>query len=93
MKDPRIVDAHFYRGYRATGTFDQLILQEQVSLHLLPGRDLMAAMNENRQPLCSAADGRLVVEMIMAVFASHRQNGQRVLFPLSDRENPLAQWT
>ena len=67
-------------------------LKEQVSLHLLPARDLIAAMNENRQPLCSAADGRLVIEMIMAVFASHRQNGQRVAFPLTDRENPLAQW-
>ncbi|HEY3901751.1 MAG TPA: Gfo/Idh/MocA family oxidoreductase [Chthoniobacter sp.] len=68
-------------------------LKEQVSLHLLPARDLIAAMNENRQPLCSAADGRLVIEMIMAVFASHRQNSQRVAFPLTDRENPLAQWT
>jgi predicted dehydrogenase len=68
-------------------------LKDQVSLHLLPARDLIAAMNENRQPLCSAADGRLVVEMIMGVFASHRQSGQRLAFPLTDRENPLAQWT
>jgi predicted dehydrogenase len=68
-------------------------LKDQVSLHLLPGRDLIAAINENRQPLCSAADGRLVIEMIMAVFASHRQDGRRVAFPLTDRENPLAQWT
>jgi predicted dehydrogenase len=68
-------------------------LKDQMSLHLLPGRDLIAAMREDRQPLCSAADGRLVIEMIMAAFASHRQNGERVTFPLSERENPLARWS
>lgn len=68
-------------------------LKEQVSLHLLPAHDLLAAIHENREPLCSAADGRLVVEMIMAVFESHRQNCARVSLPLATRENPLAQWT
>lgn len=68
-------------------------LKDQVALHLLPAHDLLAAVRENRPPLCSAADGRLVVEMIMAVFESHRLDGQRVTFPLSTRQNPLAQWT
>ncbi|MDR3403289.1 MAG: Gfo/Idh/MocA family oxidoreductase [Chthoniobacter sp.] len=66
-------------------------VKEQVSSHLLPARDLIAAMREDRAPLCSAADGRAVVEMIMAVFESHRLNGQRVTFPLATRQNPLAQ--
>lgn len=52
-------------------------------------RDLMAAMRENRQPLCGALDGRVVVEMICAVFESHRIGGQRVTLPLKTRGNPL----
>lgn len=65
---------------------------KQVMSHLTGGRDLLAAMKEGRQPLCSAADGRLTVEMICAVFASHRQNGAAVQFPLKDRQNPLSKW-
>ncbi|TCO95421.1 putative dehydrogenase [Chthoniobacter flavus] len=64
-----------------------------VSSHLLAARDLLAAIHEDRAPLCSAADGRTVIEMIMAVFESHRLNGQRVAWPLTNRQNPLAQWT
>lgn len=61
-----------------------------VMAHLVSGRDLLAAIRENRPPLCSARDGRTTVEMIAAVFESHRQNGQRVTFPLVARDNPLA---
>jgi predicted dehydrogenase len=61
-----------------------------VMAHLVGGRDLLAAIRENRPPLCSARDGRTTVEMIAAVFESHRQNGQRVTLPLADRGNPLA---
>lgn len=63
---------------------------KDVMAHLTAGRDLMAAIRENRQPLCSARDARVTVEMIAAVFESHRQNGQRVTLPLADRGNPLA---
>jgi predicted dehydrogenase len=64
---------------------------KDVMAHLTAGRDLLAAVRENRQPLCSARDGRTTVEMIAAVFESHRLNGQRVAFPLTARDNPLAQ--
>lgn len=66
-------------------------IKEQVSSHLLATRDLLAAIREDRAPLCSAADGRAVLEMIMAVFESHRLSGQRVAWPLANRQNPLAQ--
>lgn len=62
----------------------------QVMTHQRGARDLIAAIQENRQPLCSAADGRVTVEMITAVLESHRQDGQRVAFPLATRDNPLA---
>lgn len=65
-------------------------LGRQVMGHLTGARDLIAAIRENRQPLCSATDGRETIEMICAVFESHRQGGQRITWPLKTRENPLA---
>jgi predicted dehydrogenase len=64
-------------------------LSTQFKYHLWPARDLIAAMRENRPPLCSAEDGRATVEMICAVFESHRLEGRRVTFPLKTRHNPL----
>jgi predicted dehydrogenase len=64
-------------------------LGADLASHAVAGRDLIAAMNEDRQPRCSAADARLTIEMISAVFESHRQNGQRIAFPLTNRQNPL----
>ncbi len=63
-------------------------LKEEIMSHLAGGRDLLAALRENRAPLCSAQDGRLVVEMIFAVFASHRQNGARVHVPVGGEGEP-----
>lgn len=65
-------------------------LKDSGNRNLFGARDLIAAMRDNRQPVCSAHDGRVVVEMICAVFESHRLNGQRVTFPLKTRQNPLA---
>ncbi len=65
-------------------------VKDDVMQHLTAARDLIAAVRENREPLCSARDGRVIVEMITAVFESARLNGQRVSFPLAIRGNPLA---
>lgn len=67
-------------------------LTELMSAHLLPGRDLLAAIRENRAPLCSAADGRILIEMILATFESHRQGSARIPFPLQIADNPIARW-
>ena len=48
----------------------------------------MAAIHEGREPLCSAADGRVTLEMIFGVFESHRLQGARVVMPLPDRTHP-----
>ena len=61
-----------------------------VGSHRLAARDLLAAIRENRAPLCGIHDARLTVEMIIAAFESHRLGGQRVPFPLAVRDNPLA---
>ena len=65
-------------------------LGKLVSSHAVAGRDLIAAIREDRAPLCSASEGRIIVEMISAVFESHRLGGQRVTFPLKTRKNPLS---
>lgn len=58
--------------------------------HGLPIRDLVAAVKEKREPLCSAGDGRVILEMIMGVFESHRLDGARVALPLASRDHPLS---
>lgn len=64
-------------------------IRRRVGGHVGPGRDLLAAIKEGRDPLCSAKDARVTMEMIVGIFESHRLNSQRVELPLKDRENPL----
>jgi predicted dehydrogenase len=63
---------------------------KDVMNHVAAGRDLISAIRENRAPLCSAADARVIIECIAAIFESHRQEGRRVTLPLVSRDNPLA---
>ncbi len=64
-------------------------LGRDMAEHVAAGRDLIGAIRENRAPLVSATDARATVEMICAVFESHRLGGQRVTWPLKTRVNPL----
>ncbi|HIA19105.1 MAG TPA: Gfo/Idh/MocA family oxidoreductase [Planctomycetaceae bacterium] len=50
--------------------------------------DLLLAIEEDRQPECSVYEARTTVEMIAAIFESHRQ-GKPVSMPLKSRQNPL----
>ena len=56
--------------------------------YMLMIEDLLAAIEQDRQPLSGLYEARSVVEMIVAVFESHRQ-GVPVKFPLENRNNPL----
>lgn len=51
--------------------------------------DLLAAVEEGRETLSSARDGRAALEMILAVYQAHLTGG-RVTMPLVQREHPLA---
>jgi predicted dehydrogenase len=51
-------------------------------------KDLIDAIEKDRQPLGSAYDGRAALEMILAVYESHRLN-RPVDLPLKDRRHPL----
>jgi predicted dehydrogenase len=49
-------------------------------------KDLIQSIEQDRLPECSILEGRMAVEMIAAVFASHFA-GERVQIPLRDRSN------
>ena len=53
--------------------------------------DLIEAMEKDRAPLDSIHDGRSALEMIQAVYESHRQE-RPVELPLKNRKHPLAGW-
>ena len=54
-------------------------------------RDLLVAVERGRQPISSGHDARAALEMILAVYESHRQ-GMRIHLPLADRTHPLTRW-
>ncbi len=51
-------------------------------------KDLIAAIETDREPVAGLDTARTATEMIVAVFESHRTKGP-VTFPLQIRENPL----
>jgi hypothetical protein len=51
-------------------------------------KDLMEAIEKDRQPLGSMYDGRAALEMILAVYESQRIKGP-VQLPLKNRKHPL----
>ena len=53
-------------------------------------KDLMEAIEKDRQPLGSMYDGRAALEMIQAVYESDRHKGP-VELPLRNRQHPLTQ--
>ncbi len=51
-------------------------------------KDLMDAVEQHRQPLCSARDGQITMEMIAAIYQS-ANTGAAVKFPLANRSMPV----
>jgi predicted dehydrogenase len=56
--------------------------------NLLIARDLIDAIEQDRQPRGSMYDGRAALEMILAVYESHRLKAPAEL-PLKNRQHPL----
>lgn len=65
-------------------------LVAQVHNHVVAVQDLIDASDGKREPACDARAGLITVEMVTAVFESHRQNGQTIPFPLTERGNALS---
>lgn len=57
--------------------------------NVLAVRDLLAAVEKDREPLANWQEARIATEMVVAAFESHRQ-GRAVSFPLEVRKNPLS---
>ena len=57
--------------------------------HIWIAQDLIEAIEKDRQPLGSMYDGRAALEMILAVYESHRIKGP-VEIPLKNRKHPLS---
>ena len=57
--------------------------------HVAAITDLIDAVERDRETKCSYRDAAAIIEMIAAVFESHRVGGP-VSLPLKTRENPLA---
>ena len=51
--------------------------------------DLIEAIEQDRQPKCSMYEARGAIEMVLAVFESHRLNAP-VAMPLVCKDNPLS---
>jgi predicted dehydrogenase len=49
-------------------------------------KELIAAIEENREPQSNGVDGRAALEMGLAMHASHQQGGVRVTLPMEDRK-------
>ncbi len=64
-------------------------LGRKVSSHEIAAKDLLSAVKQGHAPLCDAVQGRETVEMISAVFESHRLGSAEVMLPLKTRVNPL----
>ena len=65
-------------------------LAEKIGQHVGVVEDLLAAIRDDREPLCGMHDGAMTVEMICGVFESHLQQSRVVEIPLKEREHPLA---
>lgn len=64
-------------------------LGSYLSSHQAAGDDLALAIANQTKPICSAEEGRTTVEIICAIFESHKNNGEAVSFPLKNRQHPL----
>ena len=53
-------------------------------------RDLIDAIDHDREPLSSLGQVRSINEMVQGVYASHLSGGRRVELPLAYRSHPLA---
>jgi predicted dehydrogenase len=65
---------------------EQVSSREQANAVMVA--DLLDAIEQDREPACSARDGRWTIEMAVGVYQSQK-SGARVAFPLKDRRHPL----
>jgi predicted dehydrogenase len=55
-------------------------------------RGMAEAIRADGVPPCDGVAGRSALEMILAIYASHKEEGRRVPLPLAERRHPLEVW-
>ncbi|RUL86438.1 Gfo/Idh/MocA family protein [Tautonia sociabilis] len=93
LRDPRWFDSPGGAGWEPITSAGVGLAEPLPSGGLLDGNrrivaDLIAAVEEDRPPVVSGADGRASIEMILATYASQVAGGP-VALPLADRSHPL----
>ena len=68
--------------------FEPELTRQTFEHNAAPVTDWLAAIDQDREPECSGANGAASVEMVMAVYQASLRN-TRVSFPLTDRAHPL----
>lgn len=99
---PDVFWAETSSWFPATGSIDWKHLPDSpyfktdedpaVAMNVFAIDELLAAIEENREPQISLAKGRESYEMIQAVNAAHIHGG-RIDLPLKDRRHPLQAWS
>ena len=56
---------------------------------LMAARDLIQAIEEDREPRCTGYDGRASLEIIMAIYESERRDNTKVHLPLGTQKSTL----
>ena len=64
-------------------------LHKNIANHVTPAIDLIDSVEKNKEPICNGEEGAQTVEMICAVFASHKNGGASVKLPLESRAHPF----
>lgn len=79
-----IEDWHFHPDHTLTDTRQWIHRANKIL-----ARDLLDAVEGNREPLTSLDNASLGMEMIQGVYTSHFADGRRIAIPLQDRTHPL----
>jgi len=55
--------------------------------------ELARALDGDSTRICTGNGGQTALEMVLAVYQSHREGGRRIALPLANRRHPLKGWT
>ncbi|MEO0447872.1 MAG: gfo/Idh/MocA family oxidoreductase, partial [Verrucomicrobiota bacterium] len=89
--DPQQSEAWIPVTSGGVGKPEEADIEERIHQHGDVVRDLIRCLGTDRKPLCHEGSGTRTVEMVCAVFESHRRGGSEVSLPLAFRGNALSE--
>lgn len=79
-----VEDWHFHPDHTPRNMSDRFARGNRIIVE-----DLLAAGEEDREPMVSGESARLALEMIQGIYQSHFAGGARQAIPLANRQHPL----